>query len=134
MQTRPGKGSDAVECPEYLQGEIDTCCYMVKTGKPAAMIPVQKRFLDSAIERVASVHCGLEIRTEELADGWVTLWIYKYPHILEIIKSLPQAPQTPFDHWVLGKLFGYSEDSIAEYLANLDKRCVATLGAGRKSV
>ncbi len=111
-----------MECSEHLRAEIDTYCFLVRTRcKPAAALAVQQRFIASAIQHVAFFDTGLQVYTEELADGWVTLWIYKFSHILEVIKSLPQAPETSFDHWVLGKLFGYSEDSIAEYLADFSK-------------
>lgn len=121
-----------MECPEYLKSEIDTYSLMVMTGcKPAAMFVVQRRFTVSAIQRVSSVGVGLHVHVEDLSDGWVTLWIYKHPHIIEVIKSLPQTPQSAYDHWVLGKLFGYSEDSIAKFLANLNEQGVMALRAGR---
>lgn len=53
---------------------------------------------------------------EILSKGWVTFWGYKYPHILEVIKNMPQAPKTVYDHWVLGKLFGYDEVAIQEFV------------------
>ncbi len=33
-----------------------------------------------------------------LAEGWVTILIHKYPHILEIIKAVPDKSETAFDH------------------------------------
>ena len=98
------------------KGEIRTYCYMVQTGKPAALIPFQERHVDAAVVFV-TVELGLSTYIEKLAEGWVSFWIYKYPHILEVIKSTPQAPKTAFDHWVLGKLFGYEEAAIQEFLS-----------------
>lgn len=100
---------------DYLDGQIEAYCYMVKNGKPAAMLPIQERYIDDAIEKVTSIS-NLNTFIEELSDGWRVLWIYNYPHIKEIIKSSQQAPDTLFNHWVLGKLFGYSEEAINEYL------------------
>lgn len=89
---------------------------MVQRGKPAAVIPVPERDINKVI---ALVNCesSLKAYIEPLADGWVSLWIYKYPHILDVIKTVPQAPESAFDHWVLGKLFGYEEAAIQEFLS-----------------
>ena len=97
------------------KGEIRTYCYMVQRGKPAALIPLQERHVDAAVALV-TVEPALNTYVEKLSEGWVQLWIYKYPHILEVIKATPQAPKTTFDHWVFGKLFGYEEASIQEFI------------------
>ncbi len=101
---------------DFIMGEISACCYMVKAGKPAAAIPLQSRFLDKAVAFIEKEY-GLRVYIEELFEGWLTLWIYKHSYILEIIKTAPSKPETVFDHWVLGKLFGYDESSIGEFLA-----------------
>ena len=36
--------------------------------------------------------------------------------MLEIIKSLPENPTTNYEHWILGKAFGYSDGAIKEFL------------------
>lgn len=95
-------------------GEVTAYCYMVHRGKPAAMVPVQERYRKDVISLVTNQ--DLKVYTEPLAEGWFTLWIYKYQHILDVIKSVPQAPNSVFDHWILGKLFGYEESAIQEFL------------------
>jgi hypothetical protein len=97
------------------KGEIETYCYMVQRGKPAAMVPVQERYLEEVVALVKRLP-SLKVYIERLDKGWATLWIYKYPHILEVIKSVPQVPNTVFDHWALGKLFGYEEAAILEFI------------------
>jgi len=74
------------------------------------MMPVPVRCLEAARRRVRRLH-GLETYEQIICNGWASLWIYQYPHIREVIESLPDAPQTVYDHWVLGKLFGYSEEA-----------------------
>lgn len=93
-------------------------CYMVQRGKPAALMPIQERHLEAAEKTVTEVF-GLKIYVEKLHPGWVSLWIYKYPHILEVIKTAPQDPRTVTDHWLLGKLFGYEEAAIQELLESI---------------
>lgn len=98
------------------KSKILAYCYMVQRGKPAALIPVPERDINDAVALVNREH-GIKAYTESLAEGWVSLWIYKYTHILDVIKALPQAPKSTFDHWVLGKLFGYEEVAIQEFLS-----------------
>ncbi|GAA0366444.1 hypothetical protein [Bacillus horti] len=74
------------------QEELRVYCTLVKRGKPAASIPLQNRHVKEAKEIVEQEE-GLQTYTEELYEGWVTFWVYKYPHILEVIKSSPQTPQ-----------------------------------------
>lgn len=93
------------------------------------MVAVQERYRDEITSLVAE-H-GLKAYTEPLAEGWFTLWIYRYPHILEIIRSVPQAPKTVLDHWLLGKLFGYEESAIHEFLSKNQRYSVPLqLGQG----
>lgn len=80
------------------------------------MIPVKK---DQAVSAIKFVHktFHLMVHIQDLNDpDWQTLWVYKHPHVLEVIKSLPRVPKTVFDHWILGKLFGYDETAIQSYL------------------
>lgn len=100
--------------PGEVLGRLRAYCEMVQKGKPAAMLPIQARYVNEAKTIIQSY--GLHKYLEKLAEGWLMLWIYRFPHILEVIKSVPQAPRTAYDHWVLGKLFGYSEEAIGEFI------------------
>ncbi len=106
--------------PAELWTEVEVNCYMVERGKPASAVPVQDRHVRELVDSITQGH-GLKAHTEKLSDGWCTLWIYRYPHMLEVIKAMKQVPASTFDHWVLGKLFGYSEEAIAEFLTDLGK-------------
>ena len=46
--------------------------------------------------------------------------------MLEIIKALPHNPKTVYDHWVLGKAFGYSDESIGEFLTTPKRSSTTT--------
>ena len=83
---------------EEIFERLRVYCEMVKKGKPAAMLPIQARYANEVKTIIQSY--GLNEYLENLAKGWLTLWIYKFPHILEIIKSMPQVPKTDYDHWV----------------------------------
>lgn len=98
-----------------VSGEIVAYSYMVQRGKPAAMLPIHGRNADDTVKFIKD-NFGLNTYVEDLGEGWKTLWIYKHEHILSVIKKLPQVPETTFDHWVLGKLFGYDESSIQQFI------------------
>ncbi|GMA52052.1 hypothetical protein GCM10025857_34090 [Alicyclobacillus contaminans] len=100
--------------PGGYKAVLANYCYMVQRGKPAASMALQERYIEEASDFVDGYKLNAHVET--LSEGWVTFWVYKYEHILEVIKSMPQAPKTAFDHWVLGKLFGYEEAAIAEFL------------------
>ncbi len=103
-----------VKLNDQLKSQIYTYCQMIKAGKPTAMIPVQERYIDESIEKVKELK--LKTYIEDLSEGWKVLWIYKDEYLLEIIKKMPEHPKTAYDHWVLGKIFGYSDESIKQFV------------------
>lgn len=99
---------------EFTEGRLKSYCEFVQRGKPTAMLPVQDRYVEEAIKDIQ--YSNLLFCIEKVSDGWKTVWIYKEKYMLEIIRELPEHPKTIFEHWVLGKAFGYSEQSIEEFL------------------
>ena len=97
-------------------GIISANCYMVQRGKPAALISIHKDEVEEAIEFINSHNLKALVR-EDNGEEWKSLWIFKYDHILTVIESLPVGcPQNPYEHWILGKLFGYDEHSIEKFI------------------
>jgi len=45
-------------------------------------------------------------------------WIYSYHHQLPVINALKSAPKSFFSEWAMGKLLGYSDASMEEYLSH----------------
>lgn len=99
---------------DYLKAQIDAYCYMVKRGKPAAMLAIQNRHTEEIEEKVKNNQ--LNVYIEDLSNGWKTIWIYKEDYLIEIIKRMPEQPKDAYDHWVLGKIFGYSDDAIKNFI------------------
>lgn len=98
-----------------LSGIIDTYCYLVERGKPLAVLAVKVRDLELCKERVNE--CGfLQFYHKNLSEGWVSFFIFKEEYMKEVIHCLPEKPKTNYDHWVLGKAFGYSDEAIRDYL------------------
>lgn len=98
-----------------LKSRINNYCYLVKRGKPSAMLPVQNRYINEAMEIVEG-YKGLYYINKYLSDGWREFWIYRKPFMSEVINNLPGKPKTIYDHWLLGKAFGYSDEAIEEYI------------------
>ncbi|PYG88466.1 hypothetical protein LY28_01315 [Ruminiclostridium sufflavum DSM 19573] len=101
----------------YLNGEIDCYCYMVLRGKPAAVLPVKKECVRGVKDRIINFH-RLKAFEKELSEEWSSIWIYDKDFMLEIINCLPEKPNTIFEHWVLGKVFGFSDEAIEKFIRN----------------
>ena len=100
-------------------GQLNAFCYMVEKGcKPVAMMPLQNRYVDSARAAVGKID-SLKLYSEFLYEGWTTIYIYKHEYLLEIIKESPDEPKTAYDHWVLGKMFGFSDEEIGKYIEGI---------------
>lgn len=98
-----------------IVGELATQAILISRDvRPAAMEAVQDRYLDEA--RAIAKNHGLRLLAYDLSVGWKEVWIYKHPHVGLVIDRTSRQPANGFEHWVLGKLFGYSEQSIADYL------------------
>ena len=102
-----------------INNDIDTLCYLVQRGKPCALVPLQNRYVGDTTKKIQEKYGNLFTYTEPLAEGWTSFWVYKYPYMLEVIKNLPEQPNSTFDHWVLGKAFGYSDESIGDFVMPL---------------
>lgn len=100
---------------DFIKGQLNTYCELVNGGKPTAMLALQDRYVEIA-KNIIDNQYKLKFYIEDLSEGWVTLWIYKESYMINIVRELPKQPKTIFEHWVLGKAFGYSEQSIKEFL------------------
>lgn len=100
---------------DFIKSRIDLYCDFINKGKPCACEAVQDRYVKEIKQMIKNTN-GLKVYIEKLAPGWKTIWIYKEDYMIEIIKSLPEEPKTIFDHWVLGKAFGYSDEAIRNFL------------------
>lgn len=100
---------------DSLKVQINDYCYFIQRGKPSAMLQVQNRYINEAMEIVERYE-DLYYINKYLSDGWREFWIYRKPFMSEVIKNLPEKPKTIYDHWLLGKAFGYSDEAIEEFI------------------
>ena len=97
-----------------------TYCEIVRTGiKPAAMLSIQTRYVDEMIVVVENEGLKIYIQDVDEDSNWKTGFIYKHDYLLEVIKAAPEHPNSIFEHWVLGKLFGYSDEAIRDFVKTL---------------
>ena len=54
----------------------------------------------------------------QLLDGMngYDVWVYRYHHQRPVIEALTNAPKSYLTEWVMGKLLGYSDESMEEFL------------------
>lgn len=102
-----------------IKGQILNYCESVSLGiKTIAMLPVQARYIHEISEYIQK-NQKLYCYVEPLAEEWVNIFIFKYSFLEDIIKELPEQPKTIYDHWILGKAFGYSDESIATFIKKI---------------
>jgi hypothetical protein len=107
-----------VNTNEMVCTRVEICrslAYEVKRGVKPCSVQTIKQHEVSEIEKIIKSE-GLYLHSQPLTDEWAVVYIYKHPHILNVIQGSPDTPITAYDHWVLGKLFGYDEQSIQEFL------------------
>lgn len=103
---------------EGIKSKFTTYVEQVKNGaKPVALMSLQARYIDEA-EQFVKERTNLNVYIENIDgyDEWKNVYIYKHDFMLEIIKKMPEKPNSIYDHWVLGKLFGYSDEAIKEFV------------------
>jgi len=108
-----------VDIGSWHMGEAEAYSYMVKRGKLAAYLQLHEADLSNVLNLLKED--GISFLVEEFAGcDWVGVWMWHRPFVEELIKAfneieerLPEAARA----WYLGKLFGYSDDSIEGYIA-----------------
>lgn len=99
-------------------GRILTYCECVNTGtKLLAELLVNRRdigWVESEIERMGCL-CTID-RTH--SEDYAEVYLFKYPWVQQLLEESNEkgAPRSAFDHWITGKLFGYSDFEIHKFL------------------
>jgi hypothetical protein len=55
------------------------------------------------------------------APRWYTVTLYRHLGALQALDAADQMPDCPARDWLLGKLFGYSDEEIARYVQRQEK-------------
>lgn len=55
---------------------------------------------------------------DDSPDDWFfDFWVYSYPHQLPVINAIQNVPRSFLREWAIGKLLGYSDQSMEDYLS-----------------
>lgn len=101
-----------------VTGRTLEICYQVRNGaKPAGQIGVPTELIPVVKEIVQGEGCACII--DDVGYGRASIEIFKSRHIQLVIETLRQirgsVPEA-FSLWCSGKLYGYSEQAITEFL------------------
>ena len=84
--------------------------------KPVGVEAVLKRDIqhcENELKRFPNVKYHIEVLT---VDEWNAIYFYKDEIYKDIIKDMPDKPETAYEHYVLGKMFGYGEREIIDFI------------------
>lgn len=100
---------------KFTEGQLTEQAQMVSNGcKPMSIMPIKSVDFMEAMNLIDSENVSFS--AEVLAHGWITIFIYKDEALLEVIKDLPKEPKTAADHYLMGALCGYSNESICKFI------------------
>ena len=103
----------------FVLGQANVYVEQVNAGtKLAAQIGCHARHVPAVREMVEKEGCRIVI-DEQRGEGRVAIWIFKHSFVEIIIAEMSHAKTTPptaAGVWAMGKLFGYSDSAIGDYL------------------
>ncbi len=105
----------------FLDGQATAYCEQVRLGsRLAGAINCGAEHAERLLGLVTREGCrGMVVPIEA---GRVTLWIYRYEFVRPIIDRLAadsQGNADTFTVWAAGKLFGYADNEVAAYIAEM---------------
>jgi hypothetical protein len=100
----------------WVLGQVHVYCYLVSRGKPVATIMIRSEYVDDVLREIDTQGFGCSgIVDLNEATGWVDIWIYCQPFMLEVIKAYREVCSdlpAVLRFWITGCLFGYSQTAI----------------------
>jgi hypothetical protein len=100
-----------------VYGQILSYCEQVLNGaKLAAQIIINKKYRKMVCDTILNEKC--KFCDKKSGNDYYVIFIYKYPYVRILINELFTEKSNPklSDIWAAGKLFGYSDYEIGEYL------------------
>lgn len=99
----------------YLAGQATAYCEMISRGvRLAGQLTLPKEYLEDLVALVKREGC--EVLACPVNDERVTLWIYMEPAVRELIDDLQSVPASRLGVWGMGKLFGYADCEVINFL------------------
>jgi hypothetical protein len=101
-----------------VSGRVFELCYQVTRGaKPAASLDVARDMLPVIASVISGEGCKYRVTADQPARICVDL--YQMDHVLVVLQTIPLLKgivPDAFIQWCIGKVYGYSEVAIAEFL------------------
>ena len=102
---------------DFTKGQLTELAAQVAAGaKPVAEVSIKSDEGDECTKYVHQHYPALFCYLEGLGCEWATLWIMKDRRMIPIIRNRPRNPVGAVDHFYLGKLFGYSDAAILDFI------------------
>ncbi len=119
MKTAEPSSADNERAVYTLLGQVTAYCEQVNAGaKPCAQMLCLKKYLPFVEKNVKQEKCM--IMYKDVPADVVAIFIYKYDFVKPIIEELlidrDEGTPSAFQIWATGKLFGYSDYEISQYL------------------
>lgn len=100
---------------DFTKAQIIELAQQVYRGsKSCAVMPIKES--DKQLAKIICMKEMCKFRIENSVEGWCVIWIYIQDELMNVIDCLPKTPETAADHYLLGSLFGYSNESICAFL------------------
>lgn len=105
----------------YFVGRLSELVYAVQTGsKPVGQILVHGNYVKLARKYLKGEDI-LYLEFPLAGHNQTEVFIFKYPHLESIINFVQSGKLNNLDpktkHWIQGKLFGYSESAINQFIS-----------------
>lgn len=106
----------------YDMGRVSELADMVRLGaKPVASITIRKEDAEEVAACVRQFDT-IAYRCFNRGDNHIAMFLYqsRYPHLFAVVNwrnALPHDGEAVMA-WVNGKMFGYSEDAIAQFVSD----------------
>lgn len=105
---------------EIYEGQLMVYCYEISKGtKPVAVLVIKTKYTTEALGYIENEGLICSVRIMTKYPEWSSIYIYKDKYLEEIINNAPEEPNSVYDHWILGKLFGYSDAEIKKFITKL---------------
>lgn len=101
----------------FLSGRALAYCEMVERGvRLAGCFDCDADYLDAVLEVIATEGCKVIVKHQkEVARA--SVWIYRHPRVESLIHALEDLPgPSPLTVWATGKIFGYGDVEVLDYL------------------
>lgn len=98
-----------------MAGQAVTYCDAIKFGsRVAAQLACPKEHTTTLTRLIRREGCRAVVK--RVIAGRAAIWIYRDEAVKRLIDRLDTGQPTALDIWSMGKLFGYADRNVVEYI------------------